>query len=239
MKESKSYILFIRNEIPNLYATGGSNVSNPYLSPGNNVKNLSSNGFYQYIPRMKSAQIQQAKITDNIDKEKLYEECIHLKNTVNSLSKELITVKSEVKKQDVELNKKNKVIQDAFADNQSNLFLSQNDGKMMHRLKESNLVSNMKKQFKEMKEELKHKDIEIEHLKRTTKMTKIREIQIETQTYIEEVNKLKMNYEIVLQDNMYNEYVIYLYIGNYKKNMLFYKRIIIDKSFLLLNYNMN
>jgi hypothetical protein len=136
----------------------------------------------------------------NIEKEKIAEECMQLKCTVNNLNRELAYFKSEVHKRDRELNNKNKVLQDIYTDSQSNMMKAgDSDMKVFLKLRDNNLHSNMKKQYKELKHELKKKETELENLKRTIKTTRIKEIQNESLLYIEELKKLKAMYEISSQ----------------------------------------
>jgi hypothetical protein len=136
--------------------------------------------------------------TPSIEKEKIAEECIQLKYTVNSLNKELAFYKSEVNKRDRELNNKNKVLQDIYYDTQNNM-MKDSDNRALQKLRDNNLCINMKTQYKEIKQELVKKDSELETLKRTVKSTKINEIQNESLIYIEELKKLKAMYEIASQ----------------------------------------
>lgn len=64
---------------------------------------------------------------------------------------------------------------------------------------------NMKKQFAILQKEAKQKDDEIERLRRTSKVTKLNEIQTENLNLIDELNRVKALYNIVLQNNVVNE----------------------------------
>jgi hypothetical protein len=146
-----------------------------------------------------SRKISQTKLPNQscVDTEKIAEECIHLKCTVNNLTKELAFYKQEVHKREREINGKNKVLNDIYSDSQNNFMKDNNsDTKLFQRLRDNNLHANMRRQYKDLKGELKTKEGELEHLKRTLKSTKILELQGESEVYIEELKKLRVMYEI-------------------------------------------
>jgi predicted RNase H-like nuclease (RuvC/YqgF family) len=91
------------------------------------------------------------------------------------------------------------MINDIFSDSKKNnlnhLLNAEETSKLFFKAKEANLIINMKTQHKELKKELKEKEKEIENLKKTIKMTKIKELNIETKTYLEEISKMKVYYE--------------------------------------------
>ena len=142
-----------------------------------------------------------------LEKEKVIEENKQLKSTLNHLNKELLVVKSEVHKKDKEINHKNKFIQDIYSDTQSNMLKSQNEMKLLQKLRDNNLLSNIKKQYSDLKKEFNKKEIELESLKRTLKSTKLKEVQGEMQIYIDELQKLKSLYDISSQHNIHYEYI--------------------------------
>lgn len=140
-----------------------------------------------------------------LEKEKLYEEILHLKSINNTLKRELTLVKSENNKKEQEINKKDKVIEDIVVDSQQSMFNSQSESKHVLKAKDAHLLIKMKKQFKELKVEFKEKCEELEQLKKTLKLTKINEIAIESKTYLEELNKIKAFYVLSLQQNQIQE----------------------------------
>jgi hypothetical protein len=137
--------------------------------------------------------------TPSIEKEKIAEECLQLKCTVNNLNRELVYFKSEVHKREKELNNKNKVIQDIYYDTQNNYLKLDSSSRTFQKLQNNSLYENMKRQYKELKNEFKQKEIELEELKRNVKLTKIKEIQNEAIVYMDELRKMKALYEISSQ----------------------------------------
>lgn len=181
------------NQVPSL--------SNPYMLSFANIANKDKD---KERIRIKSASKVHI-VGDILEKEKLLENNIHLKSNLNFLNKELTFAKSEVYKRDMELNKQNKIISDIYIDSQKNNINSNADIKLLSKVKESNFIANMKRQYKELKKQFHEKELEIENLKKTMKMTRIKEIQSECQTYIEEIKKLRTNLENVIQQNNNHE----------------------------------
>jgi hypothetical protein len=168
-------------------------LSNPYLKSLINTKKLQNinNNNVNNI-RIKSAN------DIKPEKEKLYDECIKLKSNLNNLNKELAHLKSEVFKKDLEINKKNKMIQDFLFQNEiySNNI---NNEKIIVKMRENNLVANLKKVHKELKKELTDKENELENIKKKMKNTKINEMQIELKLNQDMINNMSNKMEIFSQ----------------------------------------
>jgi len=145
----------------------------------------------------------------NLEKERLYEDTIHLKNTINDLRREIGNLKSENHKLSLEMNKKDKLIEEMIMDNNNNLFSSNNmhlnESKCMSKAKESHLFVQIKRQFKELKNEYKAKCIELENVKKNIKLTKFNEIGIELKTYMDELARIKSLYLVTFKQNEINE----------------------------------
>lgn len=165
---------------------------------------------------------------NKVEQEKLYENCIHLKNSINNLNKELNFFRSEVHKKDSELKKQNKALQDILTatDGQTNINLmaSTVDFKTFSKIKENNLVNNLKLQYKDLKKAYAAKEHELEEIKKLTKVTKVKEVQLENQVLLEEMDKLKSGYELALARNcayekMQKEY--YILHDNFTRQEMF------------------
>ena len=126
----------------------------------------------------------------SIEKEELYENSIQLKILVNKLKKELNESKSIINQKDIELKKKNKIINDCLKDNDIDEVHKVN----LEKGKESNLLSLCKEKYYEMKNNYKKKCEENNILKANIKLTKIKEIQIETEILKNELEKMKSLY---------------------------------------------
>ena len=125
-----------------------------------------------------------------IEKEELYENTVQLKILVNKLNKELDESKSKIIQQDLELKRKDKLIEDCINDNVTEISMKEN----LEKGKESNIISLIKEKYYELKKNYKKKCEENEILKANIKITKIKEIQIETQVLQNELEKMKNLY---------------------------------------------
>ncbi len=122
-----------------------------------------------------------------IDKEELYENNIQLKNLINNLKKTLDESKSIIIQKDIEIKKKNKIIENCLRCSDINEVHKEN----LEKGKESNLLSLIKDKYSEMKNNYNKKSKENEILKANIKITKIKEISIENDILKNEVEKYK------------------------------------------------
>lgn len=143
----------------------------------------------------------------NLEKERLYDENINLKNIINELKQEISNLKSENYKFSLELNKKDKMIEEILIDSQSNMFNNNplNESKVLSKAKETHLFIQIKKKFKELKNEYKAKCLELETVKKNLKLTKFNEMAIELKTYIDELARIKSLYLITSHQNDISE----------------------------------
>jgi len=176
----------------------------------------------------------------NIEKEKLYDENIKLKEKINFFNKEMITLRSEIQKKDAEIMKTNKLIHEFMGETMNNLIGSANENnllqnlnlnlnlngnnqsnKLLEKSNNNQLIYNLKKQYKEIKKKLMDKTAEVDSIKKTLKHTKLVELKVENQTLNEEIknmnSKLENQIEKIKQyENIQSEYFIVL--ENYKKH---------------------
>ena len=129
----------------------------------------------------------------NLDREKLVQENIKLKTQLNKLEAEKINHKREITNLEMEINKKDKIIETMINDTQSNLNNDNNKVSEMH------LVLNVKRQYKELKKIYEKNQQELNATKKNVKFTKINELNTENQIYNEQINKLKNLYEHSLE----------------------------------------
>jgi hypothetical protein len=139
-----------------------------------------------------------------VDKEKLYEENLQLKNYINLMKKDFAFSKSENHKLEHELNKKEKLIEDLAVEGNEKMSKAK-EVNFFYLYFKTHLIIGLKKQFKELQKDFKNKSTELDNLKKTIRNTKLNEINIELNTYVEELQKLKNFYEISLQQNAINE----------------------------------
>ena len=129
----------------------------------------------------------------NLDREKLVQENIRLKSQLNKLETEKINHKREITNLENEINKKDKIIETMINDTQSNINTENNKISEMH------LVSNVKRQYKELKKAYEKNQQELNATKKNIKYTKINEINMENEIFDEQINKLKNLYEHSLE----------------------------------------
>ena len=129
----------------------------------------------------------------NLDREKLVQENIKLKTQLNKLETEKLNHKREITNLEMEINKKDKIIETMINDTQSNANNDNNKASEMH------LVLNVKRQYKELKKVYEKNQQELTAAKKNIKFTKINELNTENQIYNEQVNKLKNIYEHSLE----------------------------------------
>lgn len=131
------------------------------------------------------------------NKEELYEETILLKKTVNKLKVDLAEAKSEVVKTELNLRKKEKLIEDLTKENQTEE--SKNENKKRGR--ESTLASLIQKNYKTLRNGYRILEDENKNLKADLKSTKIKESQLEADILIEEMQKIKKLYQHSQENN--------------------------------------
>lgn len=149
-----------------------------------------------------------------MDKEALYEECIHLKSTINTLNRELHFYKSETHKLDLEMKRQAKMFEEITINSNNNVVENMAEHTpFVSKIKENNLIQALKKQYKDLKKEFNFKDLELEELKKINKTTKINELKLENQILLDEMKKMKEGYEnytkvSLLFEKLHKDYII-------------------------------
>ena len=118
----------------------------------------------------------------NINRERLYEENLSLKIKANILQEENLKLKTKINQIEKNLNKR----EDA---SETILY------KIASR---THLIPNLKISIKDLKDSIKAKEEEIEKLKKNIKSTKMVEIDVEIQSYIDECTRLRHHLEEVM-----------------------------------------
>ena len=142
--------------------------------PINLRKERNKNSDFSILTRLKPRRV-------NIDKERLYEENMALKLRNNGLSEDLIRLRTRMSQVEKELNKKEE----------------QNDHFQV--LKPAHLINSLKSSIKDLKSEIQQKNEEIGRLKKNIKSTKINEIELEVQAYIDECTRLRHHLEEIMR----------------------------------------
>lgn len=118
----------------------------------------------------------------NADRERLYEENLSLKIKSNFLQEENTKLKTKINQIENDLNRKEEQSENALV-------------KMASR---THLVPNLKLSIKDLKDQIKSKEDEISKLRKNVKNTKMVEIDVEIQSYIDECTRLRHHLEEVM-----------------------------------------
>jgi hypothetical protein len=122
-----------------------------------------------------------------MDKERLYEDNMALKLALNAFQAENTKIRTKVTQLEREISKKDDLIEELSAHEKTP------GHKYIH------LVASLKQTIKESKIELKNKEDEILKLKRNIRSSKLAELEVEIQTYIDECTRLTHNIEDLMR----------------------------------------
>ena len=187
--KQKSFIS--NNNSNNLYyrpnSSNKSKISHRQLSRINNSLTELYPPIQFTMPRTRKASSHMGNL---ITKEELYEENMQLKSSLKRLKKELEESKKYLFKKGLELEKKEKIINDCHKENVTEIEHEQ----YLHKAKESSILSLCRQKYTEMKtkyeKECKQNDI----LRMNIKLIKLKEYQIQIDTYQKEMEKLRKLY---------------------------------------------
>jgi hypothetical protein len=147
-------------------------------------------------------------MTENNDKEILYQKNIQLKTELNKIRKELTKIKSDNLKKDNEINKKVNLINSVYEikENQFNFNIDEEskiekENQVYDKCLHSNLIYKLKKQYIQLKKEMEKKDNDISLLKKNIKNSRINELILENTSLFNEFNQLKNSYGQLIHKN--------------------------------------
>ena len=127
-----------------------------------------------------------------MQKEDLQNQFRNLKITNNLTKDENVKLKTKIQQIQQELNQRDKELEKLTVKLQQTLLQpNMGDTKSSHHFTESFIVSQLKKNNRDLKQEVSEKDRLIEQLKRNIKMTKSQEIEVELTVYIDECLRLR------------------------------------------------
>ena len=138
---------------------------------------------------------------NNVEKEELQHDKRTLKVQVNVMKDENLRLKTKVQTLQAELTKKDKDVEQLSMKLQQNMMFAPTNPQVKDTIFESFLVSQLKKQNREMKLELEEKDHTIDMLRKDIKLSKVAEMESEVQTYIEECGRLRAMLEAYMFQN--------------------------------------
>ena len=159
------------------------------LSINSTNKNQRTTGFASLLP--KGQQPLKAKPMFMLhDKEQLYDEAIKLKQNMNVYKDENNRLKTRVLQFEKELERKDKIIQELLsqANNQGSSSQTRGGQRMST---ETHLVAALKKQIRDMKDEIRQKEEEAKKFRKNLKITKIQETEVEIKMFSDECTRLK------------------------------------------------
>ena len=184
--KQKSFVLNNSSKKLSSYRPNSSTKNSKYIGHINN----SFSDLYPPITFTMPTQKRTSRMGNQITKEELYEENMHLKDKINKMRKELDSVKNKLFKKDLELNKKDKIIRDCSKENITEYTREIN----IEKAKESSLLTMCKQKFNDLKKQYQKKCQENDILKANIKLTKLKEFQIQIDIMKKEMEKLKTLY---------------------------------------------
>lgn len=155
------------------------------------VKPSSANPLPPQIFTMPNNKKMTRGLGNNIEKEKLYENNILLREELNKLKRELAEAKYQIVKKDLESREKDKIIKNLL---KQNLVDSENE-RIIEKAEESISITLLKEKFNDLNKKYQKQVDENKILKANIKLTKIKELQIENDILNKELNKIKNLYE--------------------------------------------
>ena len=121
----------------------------------------------------------------NIDRERLLEENLNLKNQLNKMQSEHLNRKKEISILENEINEKDKIIENII--NDSSIPYS--------KVSEMQLIINLKKKYKELKKDYDKSIQDLEYVKKNIKNTRINDLVSENEVLSGQIDKLKNLYK--------------------------------------------
>ncbi|CAG9323322.1 unnamed protein product [Blepharisma stoltei] len=143
------------------------------------------------VPNKEAEPIMLAKLRPKniqMDKERLYDENIALKMKVNSLTEDVILLRTRISQLERDIGKKE-------------IFIDQKSPTEKPNSKNVHLITNLKQNVKELRSELQTKETELISLRKNTKTSRIMELEAEVQAYVDECTRLKHHIEDLLHQN--------------------------------------
>ena len=172
--------IYLRNVIPSLITqTPTPTPFMAYLPPPNQKRERS---FDQKLSvRIKSAH------PLNLDREKLMQENINLKNQLNKMNTEKMNAKREITNLENELLQKEKIIENMINESQMN-------SNTFAKASEMNLVINVKRQYKDLKKEYEKNIQTLEQAKKDIKNIRLNDLILENKNLSAQIEKFKNMY---------------------------------------------
>ena len=123
----------------------------------------------------------------NLDREKLMQENINLKNQLNKMNTEKMNAKREITNLENELLQKEKIIENMINESQMN-------SNTFAKASEMNLVINVKRQYKDLKKEYEKNIQTLEQAKKDIKNIRLNDLILENKNLSAQIEKFKKMY---------------------------------------------
>lgn len=133
------------------------------------------------------------------ERERLYDDVMKQRMTTNRFKDENTKLRTKLQMVEVELLKKDKVIDDLLVQQEMNMAMGAKYTSIRGTKLDSHLVINLKRKVKEQQLEVQQKLEEIEALKRNIRSTRMNENEVEIKLYIEECARLRHQLEEVIR----------------------------------------
>ena len=192
MKSNKSLRLNMNHSMEKTTRPCSAYTPKPYVISSKNLDDIP--------PVLYTMPTQSKGMGAKIEKEQLYEQTMQLKRRVNRLKAELDEAKSTIVKKELDLRKKEKIIEDLSKENDVKIVQEEN----LKKAKESTLITLCKRKYYEMKDKYEKACEENEVLKSNIKITKIKEIQVVTEVLENELEQMKNLYIHCKEQNKNN-----------------------------------
>ena len=158
-----------------------------------------------------------------VEQDDLINENKSLREAVSKYKKELMNSQGKVGQYQKELMKKEKIIQDLVDQSQ--------ERDSAYKVNESQLVQQMKNQFRELKHSYEEQTNELNQLKKVQKITKMNELVLENKVLHEQINKVNQKY-IEAKEKLMN-------YDNFVKEISTLKETLSKQDFIILNFKEN
>ena len=170
-------------------------------------------------PKTSNVPIKMSKV----EQDDLINENKSLREAVSKYKKELMNSQGKVGQYQKELMKKEKIIQDLVDQSQ--------EKDSAYKVNESQLVQQLKNQFRELKHSYEEQTNELNQLKKVQKITKMNELVLENKVLHEQINKVNQKY-IEAKEKLMN-------YDNFVKEISTLKETLSKQDFIILNFKEN
>ncbi|CDW90055.1 UNKNOWN [Stylonychia lemnae] len=183
IRKSKRPISAVNGKLPEPQTEYLQQMFQPYMNQLNKKFQLSQNDFMNSTYRKKLIPASMM-----YKKEDLYDQNIYLKLQLNDYKEDNLKLRTRVAQLLAQIGSRDKLFDDLY---KSAFITSQGTFAKNNLNKDALLIINLKRQVQDLKDNVFNKDAEIYDLKKEIKSTKIKELEIELKTYMQECLRLR------------------------------------------------